>query len=183
MKFPNIPLYFLASCLIIACQSKPNTAPNPAEQLSAKSETAKKAVLTMDDFAWITGTFNRINAEPDVENMELWTRKNDNEYEAMAIDIIDGKRKITEVMNLQVKQRRLIVRHLEGKPTIFKLTDYDSTSFTVENPENDFPKKIHYKKTEAGINAIISGGGPAIEFDFKSSKSNPNQYHATGNTN
>jgi len=184
MKFSNIHLYLLASCLMmIGCQSKTNNSPNTAEQLSTKTVALKKSVLTIDDFAWIAGTFDRINAEPGVENIELWTRKNDNEYEAMVIDIKDGKRTITAVMNLQVKQKRLIVRHLEGKPTIFKLTDYDETSFTVENKENDFPKKIHYKKTEAGIQATISGGGQAILFDFETSKSDTKLYHATGNTN
>lgn len=55
----------------------------------------------------------------------------------------------------------------EKEPTIFKLTVLANDKFVCINEENDFPKKIEYWKQDDKLNAIISGGGPRILFEFE----------------
>jgi len=170
MKFSNISLVLLIGCLfVMACKTK-SEQPNPTEQNRSETTAVVTDDITLDDFSWLQGSFKRLNTEPGVISMEMWTRKNENEYEGLAISINQGQQTISEVMNLQMKEKQMVVKHGDTPPVIFKLTGYDESSFTVENAENDFPKKIVYKKSDQGMNATISGGGPAIEFIFQSTR-------------
>lgn len=55
----------------------------------------------------------------------------------------------------------------EAKPTIFRLTSIEREQFVCENKENEFPKKIEYKKEGDQIKAKISGGEMEIPFEFE----------------
>lgn len=41
--------------------------------------------------------------------------------------------------------------------TEFPLTAGSTTGFVAENPDHDFPNRIEYRRTAAGIDAIVSG--------------------------
>jgi len=55
-------------------------------------------------------------------------------------------------------------------PIEFKITSFDNNSFIAENPDHDFPKRIAYRKNDARLEAIISGGSNAISYTFKKIK-------------
>jgi hypothetical protein len=51
-------------------------------------------------------------------------------------------------------------------PTLFKFTEQTETSFTCENPENEFPKKIQYSLENGVLKAVISAGETRVGFEF-----------------
>ena len=53
--------------------------------------------------------------------------------------------------------------------TDFKLTSASATEAIFENPQHDFPKRIIYRKTEAGLTASIDAGegSRGMSFVFK----------------
>jgi hypothetical protein len=55
---------------------------------------------------------------------------------------------------------------INGVTTLFTITSTTDTSFITENPKNEFPKKIAYSKNGNSLNAVISGGGPDILFEY-----------------
>jgi hypothetical protein len=54
----------------------------------------------------------------------------------------------------------------EKNSTIFRITAMTENGFVCENNQNDFPKKIEYAYNGTNINAVISGGGPEIPFNY-----------------
>jgi len=55
------------------------------------------------------------------------------------------------------------------QPVYFRLTEIKQNSFTCENPEHDFPKKLAYSLKGNKLHAIISGDGKSMEFFFEKS--------------
>jgi hypothetical protein len=48
----------------------------------------------------------------------------------------------------------------------FKSSRMDSTSFTVENPEHDFPTKIQYRIQNDTLKATVSNNETQVDFSF-----------------
>ena len=55
----------------------------------------------------------------------------------------------------------------ETESITFKMTDYNTSEFTCENNEIDFPNKIKYWKNGAKINASVSNSEMEIPFEFE----------------
>jgi hypothetical protein len=53
------------------------------------------------------------------------------------------------------------------EPVYFKLTAITDQSFTCQNSQHDFPKKIIYIMQGSVLKATISGNGNSIEYLFK----------------
>lgn len=141
---------------------------NVQQQVSASSPDIEiPAGITLE---WLRGSHRRANSKPGTMNMELWTQKEDQLYEGLAINIVGGKKEVAEVMTLDLKKQEFAVKHGTDPQVIFKLTELEENRFTCENPANEFPKKIEYRKTDKGMQATISGGGPAVEFVFEASR-------------
>jgi len=47
------------------------------------------------------------------------------------------------------------------------MSKFDNKGFTCENEVLDFPKKIKYWKNGDKINALVSGDGMEITFEFE----------------
>lgn len=125
--------------------------------------------INKDNFDWLLGNWQRTNEAEGRQTYERWKRVNDNElkgwgYTLVASDTVWQESirliKSDDIWNFEVSQQD------SKTPTIFKVTKIEMTSFTCENPENEFPKKIRYTKVEKGINAVISGDGKVILFQF-----------------
>jgi|SRR5690606_20207520 len=61
--------------------------------------------------------------------------------------------------------------HPAGNPgdtasTDFRVAASDGQSLTCENPQNEFPKSISYRKVGTELHTEISGGGVAVTFLF-----------------
>ncbi len=125
---------------------------------------------TNHNFDWLLGDWLRTNNQPHKTTTESWERISDKEYKGMGITIQNQDTVFYEDMRLSYvgNDMFLIVSTPDSKDDAiqFKITSQNEHSFTAENPNNDFPKKIEYRKSDQGIKAIISGGGPKIDFLF-----------------
>jgi len=118
------------------------------------------------EFSWLVGTW-----QENENSFEAW--KNEGSFlsgSSYKIDK-DGNETVTEEIKLIKKGHDFYyVPDIAGpqSPIEFKITSFDKNSFTAENLNHDFPKKIIYKKiNEQQLEATISGGGKSISYTFK----------------
>ena len=121
------------------------------------------------EFNWLIGTW-----QEDENSFEVW--KEEGSFLAGSSYKIDksGNKTVTEEIKLIKRGSDFYyvpdVAGTQG-PIEFKITSFDQNSFTAENPEHDFPKKIMYKKiNEKQLDATISGGNKSISYSFKKAK-------------
>ncbi|MBN2395104.1 MAG: hypothetical protein JXC36_01425, partial [Candidatus Atribacteria bacterium] len=112
-----------------------------------------------------------------MENKEIyehWDKLNENTLKGFSYNLSDGQMFITEYLDITKNGKEVIytatvLMQNEGKGVNFKLTEADST-FTFENPNHDFPKKIVYRKlTDSEIFVQVSDG-KQIGFEYKMQK-------------
>jgi hypothetical protein len=121
------------------------------------------------EFGWLLGTW-----QENRKSFESW------KYEdgllsgtAYQLDHSSGKEIVTEQIKLIKKEGNFYyVPDVAGPqgPVEFRITSFDKDSFTAENPDHDFPKKIVYKKIGDTLEATISGQGKSIRYSFKKIK-------------
>ena len=131
----------------------------------------KASKITKDvNFSWLLGSWQRVNEQEGIKTFEHWKQASKGLYIGMGCTLkerdtiwkeIIKLRRVEQNWNFEVKGKG------ETQPTIFALTKIENESFICENPENEFPKMISYQKSNAGLSAMISGGGPDIVFEFK----------------
>lgn len=118
---------------------------------------------------WLTGTWIRTNCKPGQSGYETWAKVNDLKLTGKGVTLKGKQSHFVEELQLINKGNELFyVVKVSGetKPIYFKLTALTEDSFTCENPEHDFPKKISYKKEGKSIKAFISGDGHQVEYLF-----------------
>jgi len=115
---------------------------------------------------WILGSWIRTNDEEGKVTYEIWEKYNDTTYTGLGFTMVEMDTVFKEKLTL-IPEKRFEVRGVGDQGlVIFQMTSHDRNSFTLENRANEFPKKIIYKKTEAGMQAVISGSGSSISFNF-----------------
>ena len=150
---------FLLGVFCIVSFAQPTVLPYSAIQNSAQQS----------NFDWLLGSWKRTNDQAGLQTFEHWKKIGEEEllgsgYTLKESDTVWQEsirlRKIEDVWNFEVTGQN------EEKPTVFKLSKIELESFTCENKANEFPKKIRYAKVEKGLNAVISGDGKVILFQF-----------------
>jgi len=121
------------------------------------------------EFRWLIGTWQEAKY-----SFEIW--KDEGTFlsaSAYQIDHQSGNKVVSEEIKLVKKGNDFYyVPDVAGPqgPIEFRITSFDENSFTAENPEHDFPKKIIYKRTGELLEATISGGSKSISYSFKKVK-------------
>lgn len=121
------------------------------------------------NFGWLLGSWKRSNETEGLQTFELWKKINDDELIAHGYTLKKSDTIWQESIKLTKtgEEWNYIVKLQNAKtPTIFKVTKIEINSFTCENPNNEFPKKIRYAKVQKGMNSVISGDGKVILFQF-----------------
>lgn len=139
-------LYFLILILLTSCNSSQET-----------------------EFDWLLGNWERTNDAKGNTTYEYWTKKSDTEYIGLGCTLKEKDTVFKENIHL-IKNKEQWVFKVIGvneAPTLFPITSLTKTSFTCENPENEFPKKIIYTSKNGNLNAVISAGENKISFLFK----------------
>jgi hypothetical protein len=124
-----------------------------------------KEELKKPDF--ILGYWNRVNNSQDKLTYEIWNP----DFTGIGFTLQQSDTIFKEIMSIVELNDTLFLK-VEGvneKPTLFKFTEQTETSFTSENPENEFPKKIKYYMDGNQLKATISAGTDAVEFVFQKS--------------
>ena len=124
-----------------------------------------KEELKKPDF--ILGYWNRVNNNPGSLTYEIWNA----DFTGIGFTMQKSDTVFKEILSI-VEINDTLALKVEGvneKPTLFKFTEQTETSFTSENPENEFPKKIKYYKEGSRLKAVISAGKDSVEFVFEKS--------------
>ncbi|MGR3810110.1 DUF6265 family protein [Jiulongibacter sp. NS-SX5] len=116
---------------------------------------------------WLQGEWVRTNDQEGRETFENW-QKDTLGYKGLGFTLAGGDTVFKEIMSIEPSDSLWILKvsGVNKTPTIFTLTQMDSTSFTAINPKHDFPKKIAYVKSAEGFKAEVSADSMKIEFDF-----------------
>jgi len=120
-------------------------------------------------FSWLLGDWQRTNNQAGKITTESWELSGQ-KYHGLGVTVAGSDTVFFENMNLTSIENEmfLIVNTPQHEiPVRFKITDHSNESFTAENPDNDFPKKIIYKKTKEGLLATVSSGDKKVNFVFE----------------
>jgi len=120
--------------------------------------------------SWLEGTWKRTNAKPGRSGIEQWKKISDTEWHGQGVNLKGTDTTFVEKMKLITKDGNIffVADVPENKGEVyFKLTELSEKSFTCENAQHDFPKKIIYERNGNAVKAIISGYGKAMEYLFE----------------
>jgi hypothetical protein len=120
-------------------------------------------------FEWLLGTWKRTNDKEGLQTYEHWKKISESEFLGKGYTMKEADTVWQEKIKLiRGEDSWNFEVHVKNSvdPTIFRLTKVETNSFTCENTDNDFPKKIRYAKVEKGLNAVISGDGKVVLFEF-----------------
>lgn len=138
---------------------------------SVKSQTANQSThSTIDQLKWLEGTWTRTNSKAGQSGFELWKRVSSTELTGKGVTMHGGDTTFVEKLRIIVRDGNLFyVADVpeNQKPVFFRVTEIKQNSFTCENPDHDFPKKIAYSLQVNKLQATISGDGKAIEYLFE----------------
>lgn len=125
--------------------------------------------IASENFDWLSGDWERVNGEAGKQTLEQWTKVNSKEYHGYGFTLQNSDTIWREdikliyrdsVWNFEVSGTG------EDRATIFRLHNIEPDRFDSENPENEFPKVISYYRDGNKLNAVISGNGMEIPFEF-----------------
>jgi uncharacterized protein YciI len=112
-----------------------------------------------------------------MENKEIyehWDKPNESALKGFSYSLKDGKMTVSEYLeiteiNKEINYKATVLKQNQGKEVKFKLTKKDST-YTFENPDHDFPKKIVYQKLNDKEIFVRVSDGRQKEFAYKMQK-------------
>ena len=112
-----------------------------------------------------------------MENKEIyehWDKPNESALKGFSYSLKDGKMTVSEYLeitdiNKEINYKATVLNQNQGKEVKFKLTKKDST-YTFENPDHDFPKKIVYQKLNDKEIFVRVSDGRQKEFAYKMQK-------------
>ena len=120
------------------------------------------------NFDFIIGAWKRTNEKEGKETFEIWSKTNDSTYVGTGFTLKDKDTIWKENVILSPINKKWYYQVSDSKKIVtnFALIKSTSTFFTCENQQNDFPKKIIYKKKNDHFFAEISDAKVKIDFVF-----------------
>lgn len=124
-----------------------------------------------DQYTWLLGSWTRTNGSQDNHTMEHWSRESEYTYVGYAYTVQAGDTIFFEdlAMTFGLKKSEYVVSGPNEGLTTFELINFSKTTLEFHNQFNEYPQTISYNKTLEGMHATISGGGPVVTFEYKSS--------------
>ncbi|MGC4034565.1 MAG: DUF6265 family protein [Chitinophagaceae bacterium] len=135
--------------------------------------TAAFSQVTKNDFGklkWLEGTWTRTNAKEGRSGTERWIKNSETEWQGFGVNMKRSDTALIEKIKIISEGENIfyVADVPENKqPVRFRFTSISENSFTCENPDHDFPKKISYEQNGAKLKAVISGNGKSIEYLFE----------------
>lgn len=110
-------------------------------------------------FDWLAGRWCSQTGNRLIE--EYWLPAAGDVALGIGRTVKDGKTTSFEFMRIESRDGLInYVAILEGQPaTAFKLTSSGPGWARFENPQHDFPQRVEYRRTAAGLDAEIAGPG------------------------
>jgi len=140
----------------------------------ARSQSTQESnPTTVDQLAWLVGTWKRTNSKTSQSGFETWNKISSTELRGRGVSMRGSDTLFVEKIRIISKDGDLyyVADVPENKePVYFRLSELKEGGFTCENPEHDFPKKINYSLQGNKLRATISGNGKSIDYLFEKSK-------------
>lgn len=136
---------------------------------SCKSEPKKEIVKSqLKKPSFLIGNWLRLNNKPNTTAYENWTK----DFEGLGVTLKEKDTVFKETMSFEAIKDTLYlkVEGVNADATLFKITKQNDTSFTAENPKNEFPKTIKYWLESEQLKAKVANGEFAIDFVFEKMK-------------
>lgn len=134
---------------------------------SGYSQVAATDILKLN---WLEGNWIRTNNKPGRSGSEQWTRKSDQEWAGLGVNLRGADTAFVEKLRLVVKDGTIfyVADVPENKSLVyFRFTEISNDHFVCENPDHDFPKKIMYRREGKVLKATVSGDGKTIDYLFE----------------
>ena len=115
--------------------------------------------ISIADLAWLAGSWSVTEGELTVE--EHWTKPSRNIMLGMGRTIRGGKTILFEYLRVESRDDGIyyVAHPNAAQGTDFKLTSFDGRRAIFENPANDYPKRILYRReTDGSVTAVIDAG-------------------------
>lgn len=114
---------------------------------------------------FLVGKWKRVNNEENKETFEIWKEN----LRGIGFTLQESDTVFKEQLYIVTidNQKHLLVSGVNENPTYFKFTEQTATSFTCENQQNEFPKKISYRLEDGKLNAEVANDDFAIDFVFE----------------
>ena len=123
-----------------------------------------KKEIKFEKPTWLLGKWIRTNNDSIKTTYEFW----DQNFSGLGFTLQNKDTVFIEKMNI-ISNKGLLYLSVIGigeTPTYFAFTEQTTTSFTVENDRNEFPKKIKYYKDNDTLKAVISNKDFSVDFNF-----------------
>lgn len=146
--------------IFLALSCKKNNTKTTVDQTTQKEISPK----------WLLGSWERLGEKEGKRTFEYWKQNEDGEFIGMGCTLegVDTVWKEDILLSKEKDDWKFnVIAQGDTTATSFLITHLDNKSFICENEMNEFPKKIAYTFDGKNINAVISGGGPTIPFNFK----------------
>lgn len=135
---------------------------------SVQAQPDAKTVLSK--LSWVTGTWIRTNnTKANRSQTETWVTTPAG-YSGKYVTIINGDTSFVEKFSLLIKDKAVFyVAHgpKDSVPVYFRLTGISETGFIAENPANEFPKKVTYRRTKNNLTTVITDDYSMQEYVFQ----------------
>ncbi|MBX2894391.1 MAG: hypothetical protein KF763_03050 [Cyclobacteriaceae bacterium] len=127
---------------------------------------------SLKEIEWLTGTWNRTNVKAGRSAHERWIKTAEG-LQGWGVNMNDTDTTFVEKLRIVIKGSKLyyvadVPQNRES--TYFLITEVTPTSFTCENPQHEFPKKISYQLDGIKLKATISGNGKSMDYLFERKK-------------
>ncbi len=137
---------------------------------------ATEASTTLDRMAWLAGTWQRTGLPVGQSGYERWTRDGTRGFTGVGVSKRGDKTTFEEKLSIVIKDGDVYYvadTPQNPQPVHFKLTESSDTGFVFENPAHDFPQKIAYRRDGNKLNARVSAGDKAQDFEFERDLAKP----------
>ncbi len=144
----------------------PNDRFDAAKEAATTAELLVSSDAALASVALLTGSWIGTDAKGGTIE-EHWTQASAGSMLGVGKTSRSGKTEFFELLRIEARPNGDVVYLAQplGKPaTEFKRTQADATSVSFENPTHDWPKRLSYRRTHAGLTVRIEGGpGEPVE--------------------
>ncbi len=137
--------------------------------LLSLSVAGQTGVEKMKKIEWLLGNWNRTNVRAPRTGAEIWKKSSEESWIGRGITMKGKDTIFVEKIRIAVENDRLyyIADVPENKkPVYFEILEVGENTFTCENPQHDFPKKIYYRLEGTKLYAKVSGAETDRTFEY-----------------
>ncbi|MCB0755515.1 MAG: hypothetical protein H6602_11305 [Flavobacteriales bacterium] len=125
---------------------------------------------TLSDYTWLEGEWTHVSG--DQTTVESWSLRNDTTLVGSSLTTNASGATVFEEA-LKIQQHGTTVKYIAVLPTKiaeFVLKKHTKDLLVFEDPKNDFPSIISYKRVKSGLEIKLEGSGKKEVMDFEPKK-------------